>query len=61
MTRSHLTVAQLADCLGTYRQWIYKRIHNEQIDPSDVIQHPKYNAFMIRDNPDLIEQLRQQL
>jgi len=57
----YLTVAQLATHLGVYRQWIYERIHNEQIDPRDVIQHPKYNAFLIRDDPDLIEQLRQQL
>jgi DNA invertase Pin-like site-specific DNA recombinase len=57
----YLTVAQLVARLGVYRQWIYERIHNEQIDPSDVIRHPKYNAFLIRDDPDLIEQLRQQL
>ena len=57
----YLTVAQLAAHLGTYRQWIYKQIRSEQIDPGDVIRHPKYNAFLIRDDPDTIERLRQQL
>jgi hypothetical protein len=57
----YLTVAQLAAHLGTYRQWIYKQIHTEQIDPSNVTRHPNYNAFLIRDDPDMIERLRQQL
>ncbi len=57
----YLTVAQLAARLGTYRQWIYKQIHSERIDLSNGIQHPKYSAFLIRDDPELIEQLRQQL
>jgi DNA invertase Pin-like site-specific DNA recombinase len=57
----YVTVAQLAARLGTYRQWIYDQIHSERIDPSNVIQHPKYNAFLIREDPDLIEQFQQQL
>ena len=56
----YLTIAQLAARLGVYRQWLYKRIHNGQIAPCHVIRHPKYNAFLIRDDPDLLEQLRQQ-
>jgi len=47
----YVTVAQLAARLGTYRQWIYKQIHSEWIDHGDVIRHPKYNAFLIRDDP----------
>jgi hypothetical protein len=56
----YLTIAQLSARLGVYRQWLYKRIHNGQIAQCHVIRHPKYNAFLIRDDPELLEQLRQQ-
>ena len=57
----YLTITQLAARLGVKRRWVYSRIRKGQIDPNCVTRHSKYNTFLIRDDPELIAQLCQQL
>ena len=57
-TEGYVTISELATRLGVARKWIYRRIDSGRVD---VIRHPKYNVILIRDDPRLIERLRQQL
>ena len=57
----YLIIADLAQRLGTDKDWVYRRIRNHKIDPARVMSHPRYRALMIRDEPDLIAQLQQEL
>ena len=57
----YLTVADLAQRLGTDKDWVYRRIRNHKIDPAHVMPHPRYRALMIRDKPDLLAQLKREL
>ncbi len=58
----YLTVSELAQLLGTNRSWVDRRVRLHQIDPGYVIQHPKYSHIrMIRQDPELIERLRNEL
>jgi hypothetical protein len=57
----YLTVTDLAQRLGTNTSWVYRRIRHHKIDPAYLKSHPRYKAMMIRDDPDLIAQLEQEL
>jgi DNA invertase Pin-like site-specific DNA recombinase len=54
----YVTISELATRLGVSRKRFYRRIDSGQIG---VIRHPKYNVFLIQDDPKLMEDLRQQL
>lgn len=56
--QGHLTARGLAARLGVERSWVYRRIHNGVVDPSYVTRHPQ-GVWLIKDDPDLIHQLRQ--
>jgi hypothetical protein len=57
-TEGYVTISELATRLGVSRKRFYRHIDSGQIG---VIRHPKYNVLLIRDDPRLIERLRQQL
>ncbi len=58
----YISVTALAIRLGTARAWVGRRIRNGTIPASHVIHHPKYSqAYLVRDDPELIEQLRAEL
>jgi DNA invertase Pin-like site-specific DNA recombinase len=52
---------QLGIRLGVNRSWVYRRIRNGQIDPKYVMRHPQTKAYLVRDDAEVIEQLRNQL
>ena len=54
----YFKITELAAQLQVSGSWIYKRIHNSQIDPQFVMRHPKSNAFLIRNDPVLLDALR---
>jgi DNA invertase Pin-like site-specific DNA recombinase len=56
-TEGYLTVTELANRLNVTKKWIHQRIDKGKIA---VKRHPKYNVFLVRDDPKLIQQLRQQ-
>lgn len=57
----YLTALGLAKKLGVDRDWIYYRLLNQTIDPQWVKRDPSGKVYLIRDDPELIEQLRQLL
>jgi hypothetical protein len=57
----YLTITELAQRLGTNQTWIYRRIRQHQIEAACVKPHPRYKALMVRDDPVLLAQLRQEL
>jgi DNA invertase Pin-like site-specific DNA recombinase len=57
----YLTLAELAQRLGTNKTWVYRRVRNHKIDPTYVRPHPRYRALMVRDHPALIAQLQREL
>jgi DNA invertase Pin-like site-specific DNA recombinase len=56
-----LTALGLAEKLGVDRDWIYRRILNQTIDPKWVKRDPSGKVYLIQDDPELVEQLRQSL
>jgi hypothetical protein len=55
----YLTPRGLAARLGVERTWVYRRIYNREIDPAYISRHPQSNVHLIRDDPELLTQLRQ--
>ena len=56
-----LTPRGLAARLGVERTWVYNRIYSGQLNPTYVHRDPQSNIHLIRDDPDLIGELRRQL
>ena len=59
--RGRLTALGLAARLGAQRIWVYRRLRSGQIDPKYVTRHPQSKVYLIQDDPEMIEQLRQLL
>jgi DNA invertase Pin-like site-specific DNA recombinase len=57
----YLTTRGLCTCLGASRDWIYRRIYDGTIPPGHVARHQQHKLYLIKDDPELIEQLRQRL
>jgi hypothetical protein len=57
----YLTALGLAEKLGIDRDWVYRRLLNHTIDPKWVKRDPSGKVYLIQDDPELIEQLRQSL
>jgi hypothetical protein len=57
----HLTARGLAARLGVERTWVYRRIYNGVIGANHVARDPQSNVYLIKNDPDLIEQLQQLL
>ena len=55
----YLTTRELCTCLGASRDWIYRRIYDGTIPPGYVTRHGHHKLYLIKDDPELIEQLRQ--
>ncbi len=55
-----LTTRGLAAQLGVHRTWVQRRIQRGQIPASHLSHHPQSRFYLIRNDPDLMEQLRQQ-
>ena len=55
------TVHGLSKELGIDRNWFYRRIYNGTLQEPDVIRQPSYGTYLIRDDPVLIERLRQEV
>lgn len=56
----YLTVRGLAAQLGAPRGWVHRRIWSGEIDPDYIKRHPESDVYLIKNDLDLIEQLRQQ-
>jgi DNA invertase Pin-like site-specific DNA recombinase len=56
----YLTVRGLAAELACPRGWVHRRIWRGEIDPCHLKRHPEHGFYLIENDPDLIEQLRQQ-
>jgi uncharacterized protein YndB with AHSA1/START domain len=56
-----LVVRELAARLEVELDWIYRRIYDGTIDCLHVSRHPEAGIYLIEDNPQLIERLRQLL
>jgi hypothetical protein len=56
----YLTVRGLAAKLNVPRGWIHRRIWRGEIDPSYLKRQPDNDYYLIKNDPTLIEQLRQQ-
>jgi hypothetical protein len=56
----YLTVRGLAAKLGVPRGWVHRRIWRGEIDPRYLKRQPDNDFYLIKNDPDLIEQLRQQ-
>jgi DNA invertase Pin-like site-specific DNA recombinase len=57
----YLTALGLAEKLGVNREWVYRRLLNQTIDPKWVKRGPKDKVYLIQIDPELIGQLRQSL
>jgi DNA invertase Pin-like site-specific DNA recombinase len=55
------TIYGLCGELGIDRDWFYRRIHNGQLREPDVVRILPYGNYLIRDDPELIERLRQEV
>jgi DNA invertase Pin-like site-specific DNA recombinase len=55
------TIHGLCRELGVDRDWFYRRIYNGGLREPDVIRVPPYGNYLIRDDPELIERLRQEI
>jgi hypothetical protein len=53
----YLKLTEVAARLGVSFKWVY--YHLGQIDPQFVTRHPQYNTILIRDDPGLLDALRQ--
>jgi DNA invertase Pin-like site-specific DNA recombinase len=56
-----LTVRGLADRVQADPSWVYRRIYDGTIGSNYVSRHPQSKVYLIKDDPELIEQLRQRL
>ena len=59
--QGYLTARGLAVRLGIERTWVYRRIYNGTIPSQYVTRHPQAGVYLIQDDPELIDQLRQRL
>lgn len=57
----YLTTRGLCTRLRSTQDWIYRRIQDGTIPPGHVTRHQQHNFYLIKDDPELIEQLRQRL
>jgi DNA invertase Pin-like site-specific DNA recombinase len=55
------TVHGLCGELGIDRDWLYRRIYNGQLQDPDILRVPPYGNYLIKDDPVLIEKLRQEV
>jgi hypothetical protein len=53
----YLKLTEVAARLEVSFGWVY--YHLGQIDPQHVTRHPQYNMILVRDDPDLLDALRQ--
>jgi len=56
-----LTAKGMAAKLGVERTWVYKRIYSGEIDSKYVHRRPHTQVWLIQDDPELIEYLKQLL
>jgi DNA invertase Pin-like site-specific DNA recombinase len=54
----YLTATGLAQCLGVERTWVYRHIYRGEIDPQYIRRHPQSKVYLIRNDPQVIEQIR---
>ncbi len=59
--KGQLTTGDLAALLGVTRSWVYRRLRRGQIDPRYVTRHGENGIYLIKNEPELIEQLKQLL
>jgi DNA invertase Pin-like site-specific DNA recombinase len=57
----YLTAAGLAKRIGVDRSWVYRRLERGQIDKRYYTRHPQSGTYLIVNDPELIESLRQAL
>jgi DNA invertase Pin-like site-specific DNA recombinase len=57
----YLTVKGLANRVQADRSWVYRRIYDGTISSSHVFREPQSKVYLIKDDPELIERLRQRL
>jgi DNA invertase Pin-like site-specific DNA recombinase len=55
------TIHGLSKELGVDRNWFYRRIYSGQLREPDVIRKPPYGNYLIRDDTELIERLRNEV
>jgi len=55
------TIHGLSKELGVDRNWFYRRIYSGQLREPDVIRKPPYGNYLIRNDPELIERLRNEV
>ena len=56
-----LTARGLAARLGVERTWVYNRLKRGTIDVRYITRHPQSQVYLIKDDPELIAQLKQLL
>lgn len=56
----YLKISELAARLDVKPLWIWERVNKGKIGPEYVSRHPRRNVILIKDEPELIEQLRLQ-
>jgi DNA invertase Pin-like site-specific DNA recombinase len=61
MIDGHWTIHGLSKELGIDRNWFYRRIYTGKLQSPDVIRKPPYGNYLIRDDPELIDRLRQEV
>ncbi len=59
--RGYWTARGLAANLGVSRSWIYRRLSSGQINAGCVVRRPHGEAWLIKDDPDLMATLKQQV
>lgn len=57
----YLTATGLARRIGVDRSWVYRRLERGQIDKHYYTRHPQSGTYLIVNDPELIESLRQAL
>lgn len=55
----YLKVAELAQQLQVQASWLYQCIRDGRIAPDDFVRFPKRNVILIRDEPNVLEKIRQ--
>lgn len=60
-TEGYLTATGLAGRLGVGAAWVYYQLKNRRIEEKYLVPHAKQHVWLIKDDPELITQLRRKL
>jgi hypothetical protein len=58
---SYLTITGLAARLGVGFRWVYQRLRDGRIEPEYIAPHAHQQVWLIKDDPELIEKLQQEV